>query len=206
MNEVEFKQIMAIGREQSGVEFKCGGTRKDKRLLVRVIRAVISMANRRDGGKVIIGVDEGDNSELLQTGVTDEDLKTWNYDDFADSVAEYTDPSVNFDIQVLPVDGKKFLIIEVSEFEEFPVICKKTYDGVLRSGAIYVRPRRKPESIELPSYVDMQDLLEIAIDKGIRKFIARADRVGLLPSSRDEENRDSENYDNQVEDFLEDRE
>lgn len=203
MNEVEFEQITSFGREQRGVEFKRGGSRKeDKRLLVKVIRAVISMANTRDGGKVIIGIDE-DEDKLILNGVNESDLSSWNHDDFADSVAEYAEPTPVFEIQRFSYKHKNYIIIEVDEFIDFPILCKKTYDDVLRSGACYLRPRRKPESIEIPSYVDMRDLLELAIDKGVRKFISRADKVGLSLLSDNSDKSDINQFEEQIDDFFE---
>ena len=203
MDEIEFKQIIEFGREQRGVEFKSGGSRKkDKRLLVKVIRAVISMANIRDGGKVIIGIDEGD--DLILTGVCNEDLSSWNHDDFADSLSEYAEPTPVFEISVVTYKEKNYVVIEVNEFEDFPIICKKTYDDVLRSGACYVRPRRKPESVDIPSHVDMRDLLELAIDKGVRKFIKRAEKAGVSLSSSKLSTTDTEKFEEQIGDFFED--
>jgi len=203
MNEREFREILAFGREQRGVEFKRGGSRKtDKRLLVKVIRAIISMANRRNGGRVLIGVEEGENGNLIPSGVTDDDLQSWNYDNLADSIAEYADPSASFEIEFLTVDGKNIVVVEVDEFEDIPVICKKNYDNVLRSGACYVRPRRKPETVDIPTHVDMRDLLELAVDKGVRSFIRRADRAGLKLSTEDIKPSDTELFDKQLEDFM----
>lgn len=202
MDKREFDEIIALGREQRGIEFKHGGSRKDKRFLAKVIRAVISMANRRDGGKVIIGVDEDENNEPIPNGVKEKYLDTWAYDDFADSVAEYANPGVSFDIEILSSHGTHFVIIEVREFEDFPVICKKSYDDILRSGACYVRPRRKPETVDIPTYADMRDLLEIAIDKGVRKFIRRASKAGIDFSKSEGKESDTEKYNKQISDFL----
>jgi hypothetical protein len=55
------------------------------------------MANRRDGGVVIIGVDET-GSGLIPVGLNTADLSTWQYDDVADSLAAYADPSVSFEL------------------------------------------------------------------------------------------------------------
>ena len=98
----------------------------------------------------------------------------------ADVISEFADPYVNFAIAVTPLDGKEFLIVQIHEFEEIPVICKR--DGSttnLRRGKIYIRPRRKPESIEIPSQSETRELLEAAVDKGIRKFFARVEKSGV---------------------------
>lgn len=180
MTDEEFREKLAFGREQSGVEFKGPGSRTENRQLqAKVIRAMLSMANRRDGGLVIIGVAEDDAGALLLSGLTDKDLATWNYDDLADAVASYADPSVGFDIEIKNYEGKNYLVIIVNEFEDVPVICKRDLTGVLRDGACYVRTRRKPETSEIPTQSEMRDLLDLAIVKKLRNFVSTANAAGV---------------------------
>ena len=99
MTDQEFAQILELGHETSGVEFKGPGPRTNRQLFASVVRAVLGMANRRDGGKVIIGV--ADNGGVLSpVGLNEDDLITWRYDDIADGIAAYADPSVSFERQV----------------------------------------------------------------------------------------------------------
>lgn len=182
----QIRDLVAFGREQSGVEFKSTGPRKDPVLRAKVIRAMLAMANRRDGGSVIIGVKES--SGILEVaGLTSLDALTWNHDSLADSVAEYADPRVVFDSYTVEVDGQTTLVIEVEEFTDAPVVCKRTYnDGksaILRQGAVYVRSNRKPESREVANYDEMRELLDIATDKGVRRFVSRARAAGLGPAA-----------------------
>jgi len=183
MNDQEFKELLLLGREQRHIEFKTGGAKTDKRLLTKIIRAVISMANNSDGGKVIIGISENDDGSLNPDGISEGDLNTWSYDKLSDSLAEYCEPNIIFDYEVFEYESKNFIILNVSDFDEVPILCKKDYPEVLRSGACYVRTRRKPETSEIPTYIDMRDLIDLAVDKSIRKFIKRANNSGLLPTS-----------------------
>jgi predicted HTH transcriptional regulator len=203
MTEEEFAQIIAIGREQPSVEFKGPGLKTDKHLFAKVTRAVLGMANRRDGGLVIVGVEENQTG-LVLTGLLPEQIATWAYDDLADGFASYADPSVEFDTEVVEHKGQSFLIIRVEEFAEVPVLCKRGYHKdrniVLRDGACYIRPRRKPETIEVSTYADMRDLIELATDKSLRRFIARAQSAGISLSSQKEKS-DVDFFDKQAEDF-----
>ena len=108
------------------------GDRTDRQLLAQVARAVLGMTNRRDGGLVIIGVDDGGNA----VGLSDDQLATWNYDHVAASLAEYADPYVSFALQVLVYEDRSFVILHIAEFEEIPVLCKRDYDKVLRKGGV----------------------------------------------------------------------
>lgn len=181
MTEQEFKEMLAYGREQAGIEFKGPDSRTaNKQLFVKVVRAMLSMANRRDGGLVVVGIDEANDKTLLPTGIAESDLATWNvFDELADAVAGYTDPNVNFTIEIFDYEGKKFVLIQVDEFNDIPVLCKKDYPGVLRSGACYVRSRKKPETSEIPTQSEMRDLLELATIKALRKYVSIAHVAGL---------------------------
>ncbi len=50
--------------------------------------------------------------------------------------------------------------IVVEEFEEVPVLCKKSYPGILRDGACYVRRRGRIESTEVPNSAEMRGLAD----------------------------------------------
>lgn len=56
MTNRELIELIASG-ERPGVEFKNTRGREDKSF-AEVVRAVLGMANRRDGGIVIIGVED----------------------------------------------------------------------------------------------------------------------------------------------------
>ncbi len=177
LTEQLFAALVGPGYEQYGVEFKGPGARTERRLLAQVARAALGMANRADGGLVIIGVD--DDGSLA--GLSDAELDTWSYDDVAASLAEYADPYVDLALQVLVYEDRSFVILHVAEFEEIPVLCKRDYPGVLRKGACYVRTRRIPETSEIPSQTEMRELLDLATDKGVHKFLTRLEATGLLP-------------------------
>ena len=125
---------------------------------------MLGMANRRDGGRVIIGVQDI-GSVLNPIGLDEAQLATWNYDHVSDRVAVYADPGVVFDLEIKEYNGRSYVVIQVEEFGDVPVLCKRAYDDVLRDGACYVRPRRKPETTEIPTYADMRDLLDLATEK-----------------------------------------
>ena len=103
---------------------------------------------------------------LNRVGLSDADLATWNYDDVADRIAIYADPSVTFDLEIGEYDDNKFVVLRIEEFADVPVLCKRSYGDVLRDGACYVRPRRKPETSEVPTQADMRDLLDLPLKRG----------------------------------------
>ncbi len=201
MTDEDFIRIMELRHELSGVEFKGPGPISNRRLVAQVIRAILGMSNRRDGGIVIIGVEDS-GGVLSPVGLMPSDLDGWTPDSLSDQVANYADPSAGFTLEKLEYEGNPYVVIEVEEFSDVPVLCKRDYADVLREGACYVRPRRKPETTEIPTQADMRDLLDLAIEKGVTQFLERARRVGLFISPTIETSiSDQESFDEQLGDL-----
>jgi hypothetical protein len=95
---------------------------------------------------------------------------------------------VSFDLEKKLYQGRRFVILQIHEFAEIPVLCTQEFHPtdrkgaapILRRGVCYVRSRKKPETSEVPSEEEMRELLELAIDKGVRKFLERAQKAGLF--------------------------
>jgi predicted HTH transcriptional regulator len=196
----DFEKHLERRYETNEVEFKGPGIRTTKAFLATVVRGMLGMANRRDGGYVIIGVESTKRSpvgtEFNPVGLSEEQAASWlGYDDLSSSVNEYASPSVSFDPTLVIYQERKFAVIRVHQFVDIPILCTKDFGGpgkgarggdgqstqILRRGACYVRSRHKPETSEIPSEEEMRELLELAIDKGVRKFVARAQLAGLFP-------------------------
>jgi len=203
LTDRQFAELLALGYEPRGLEFKGARPRTDRLFFARVVRACLGMANLRDGGRVIVGVDER-GGVLDPVGLSDADLATWRYDDIAAGLATYADPMINFDVHIHEYQGRRFVELEVHEFDELPILCKSTYmerpptqQVILREGACYVRRRGKPETSEIPTQSEMRELLDLAIEKGVRRFIARARAVGLVLGTS-EPVRDAEQFAEQL--------
>jgi predicted HTH transcriptional regulator len=190
MTEQEFATLLAKGHELHDTEFKGPGKRSDKAFMAKVIRAVLGMANRRDGGRIIIGVEE-DDEVLNPIGLTEDQLDTWkSYDKLSVVINEYAQPSVSFDREFLTYKGNQLVIIRVLEFDDVPILCqrdlhdspspKKNTAPMLRRGALYTRGRQSPKTTEVSTAEDMRELLDLAIEKGVHRFLERARRVGLF--------------------------
>ena len=82
MTDQELAELIALGHETRGVEFKGPGRSSNREVMAVVVRAVLGMANRRDGGRVIIGIE--DNAAILTpVGLSAAELTTWRFDDVA---------------------------------------------------------------------------------------------------------------------------
>jgi hypothetical protein len=58
----EIDEILRGGYELRGFELKGPGGRNDPHLLRKVVRAALSMGNLRDGGHIVIGIDDKDST------------------------------------------------------------------------------------------------------------------------------------------------
>ena len=111
MAEDEFEGLLKRGYETHGVEFKGPGNKADSAFLAQVIRAVLGMANRSDGGLVILGVES---DSLDPVGFDADNAQIWlNYDDIAAKVNEYASPSVSFDLEAITYRNRTFIKIRV---------------------------------------------------------------------------------------------
>lgn len=180
----EIEAALSGGYELRGLEVKGPGSRSAPHLFAKVTRAMLGMGNLRDGGHVLVGIDDGDPAAMLP-GLDGDDLASWlAYDDVARKVGEYADPPLRFDIAPIQLSsGATVAAIQAFEFADIPHICAKAYNDrsgiVLRKGALYVRPRKVPETSEIASSVEMRDVIHLATEKALRAYIETAERAGV---------------------------
>jgi predicted HTH transcriptional regulator len=176
----EIESALRGGHETQGFEFKGPGARTDSYFLAKIARAALSLGNRRDGGHIVIGIGDDDPASL-QPGLGAEELESWgDYEVVSRSLAVYADPAFHFELKAMTLSsGVEVVVIQVHEFADVPHLCAKGYDRVLRKGALYVRPRTVPETSEVADSVGMRDVLDLAIEKGVREFVQTAVRAGL---------------------------
>jgi hypothetical protein len=192
VTDKEFAELLFLQHELPGVEFKPPGPRGEKTLFHSVARAVLGMANRRDGGRIVLGVREDQAGKLELVGLTRVDAATWRNDHLAEAIAPYADPYVGIQAKEHVHEDNLYVLIEVQEFEEVPVICRRSYPPtlkagqkpILRAGAIYVRTRRKPETSEPPGQTEMRELIELATEKRMRNLLGTLGRAGLEVASQ----------------------
>jgi len=188
----EYRSIIFAGREDRNREYKQSfpwERAEHGETMAKVTKSVLAMSNLRDGGHIVIGVEESSNprADFVPAGMQDDHLQTFSYDRVADFVRNYADPYATFDLDVVTLDAKNFVVIAVVGFEESPVICKRSYADILSESAIYVRSRSgRPRSEPVTTYPDMRELLDLAIERGVRKFLERQARVGAIEVANEE--------------------
>lgn len=180
MGQQALIDLVLHGSEERNLEYKRSLSWNDAITKAKVVKSALAMANIPDGGAIVFGVEEIRPRVFEPKGMDPTDAGAFNQDDVQEYVNEYADPYV--DLKVTPVqhDGKDFIVIQISEFEEIPVLCRKDGQEGLRRGGIYTRPRRKFESILVPSQNEMREILDLAVDKHIRKYREKLWRWGLV--------------------------
>lgn len=181
----EIAEALRSGYELRGLEVKGPGARTDNHLFVKVTRAALSMGNLRDGGHIVIGINDSDLGAMLP-GLQTAELSSWlAYEDVARKMAEYADPPLAFAARPVTLpSGATVAVIQVFPFSDIPHLCAKSYETVLRKGALYVRPRKVPETSEVASSIEMRDVLTLATDKALRAYVETAERSGLTLATR----------------------
>lgn len=168
--------IIQLGMESRGVDFKRTYSWADSAHKEKITKTIIGMSNKRDGGQLILGVDETEDGQFTLIGMPDCDFDSLNYDDLSAHVSNYADPYVEFEL--FKFIENKIIVIVVKEFKEVPVICKK--DGrELQKGVVYTRGWRIPETVPVPTQTEMREIIEMAVEKELRRFHERINKAGF---------------------------
>jgi hypothetical protein len=142
------------------------------------------MSNIRDGGTIVIGVEE-ENERFIPTGVSATNSKSYKIDEMRDQLASFCDPSPEFRVD-FPKDstGRLFVVISIAPFRDLPLLAKKGISGVITANAIYYRnTNKRVESAPISNTHDLRDLIELAARNLIRR---RTDLGWQLPSAMEE--------------------
>jgi hypothetical protein len=176
----ELESALGTGYEGRSFELKGHGRSDDKRFLAKVARAALSMGNLRDGGQIVIGIDDKAPQEMLP-GLNEDERASWlAYDDVSARLAVYCDPPVRFDAAPVALsNGATVVVLQVHEFADIPHLCAEGYPEVLRKAALYARSRKLPETAEVASSVEMREILDLAVEKRLRAYVEAAERAGV---------------------------
>jgi predicted HTH transcriptional regulator len=167
VNTEDIEALLTGAEETDVLEFKAAVS-WDRNLFVKDI---LAMANVIDGGRIVVGVEDG---TFTRQGLTPEQIATYEIGEMRDGIAPFADPRVVFRMEtVADAADRRFVVIEVSAFEEVPVICRR--DGAdVRAGVIYFRSRtRRPESAAVANSSDMRDLVERSAALSARRLARR---------------------------------
>jgi len=180
--------VAAAGGEKRNLEFKQSVDWNNFDNQVPIIRSILGMSNIEGGGRIIIGVVQNANGMVTAAGMSQSDFVSFVKDQIKAVVANYADEHAEFEVDLVADNNKRFVVITVSEFAEYPVLCKKTCKSSngkkeLEDGKLYTRSYRIPETIEVRTVKELRDILELATRKGIARFLGLATALKLLPAA-----------------------
>lgn len=193
MADQELLSLILNGREERNLEYKGPISWASTETRGKLTKTVLALSNIQDGGAIVVGVEQTGET-FNAVGLAPDDRDSFRQDDVSAFVNEYADPFAQLSVAHVAHEGRSFVVIQVEQFLEIPVVCRKNGPGGLRGGAIYTRPRRKHETAEVPSQVEMRELLEVAIHKGIRRLQGRLtfDASVVTPEERSRQRFDQE--------------
>ncbi|PIR19991.1 MAG: hypothetical protein COV45_08435 [Deltaproteobacteria bacterium CG11_big_fil_rev_8_21_14_0_20_47_16] len=168
-SETLLKQLLGIKAETQNLDFKLNLNWKNasKRARLEIVKDVLSIANVQDGGHIVVGVDD---STYEPVGVDSETFASFDVTSFNQFLQSYADPVFSCHIHKIGEDKeRKFVIIDIPEFQEIPIIAKQDghdSDGnqIIKSGQVYYRTEKATCGI-ISSAQDMRELLGRALMK-----------------------------------------
>ena len=132
---------------------------------------IVAFANSRDGGVLVIGKSEIQPGQFELTGLSEAQAASFETTKVATWVNSRFAPPVKLVCHRLNHDKKHFVVITVSEFEDIPILCVKSYDNpdnpkkpLLRERTIYVR-NSNAESAPLGSVDSLRSLIGLSTQK-----------------------------------------
>jgi predicted HTH transcriptional regulator len=186
----ELRDLILHGREERHLEYKGPVSWDDPDIRARLTKCILSLANIRDGGVIVIGIEQV-GEEFNPVGLTAEQRDSFKQDEVARHIDIFADPYVELTVSRVSVNDLDFVVIQVKEFDELPVVCRRNGTG-LRGGAIYTRTRRVYECAEVPGQAEMREILDMAVENGIRRFRGRAAATGYVVAPSDAQRFDDE--------------
>lgn len=175
-------------QERASVEFK--ESQPFDTMKWHLLKTIMAMANLRDGGMIVIGLNQRGAIWQL-TGIDSDHLQTYNYDAIIDQLQKHASPQITVDIVVHLNDNQQYLVFNVHQFRESPIICRKNTPNEVAEkermfpGDIYIRPHAgKPQTTRVVDSSTLNELLEIAAEDRARRMIEQGGRIGLSLGDR----------------------
>ena len=163
---------------------------------------IAAFANSRDGGVLVIGKAETDSGTFDLLGLTDAQARSFETTKVAKWVNNRFSPAISIVCHHHEYEGKRFVLITISEFEDVPVLCTKSFQDpsnpkkhLLRERTIYVR-NANAESAPLETVDELRALIGLATSKRANEMLTTFEAMlkgrPLVTSPTDRESFDEE--------------
>src|SRR3989338_926615 len=117
------EELLNVKSEKKNLDLKerFNWSKASKSEKVGLIKDVLSMTNVKDGGKIVIGVED---KQYDPVGLSEEDYSSFDTTSFNQFLHKYTDPLLSCVVHKVSRDGKFFVVIDIPEFSETPILSK----------------------------------------------------------------------------------
>ncbi len=166
MTKDDFLRLLESRCEDEHLDYKVSldWNSGDKSEKAELVKDILAFANTRDGGRIIIGVEDG---TFEPVGLDEGVLKSLDVTKVNAFLKSYTEPAHNCSLSKFDHQGKWFVVIDVPEFGGLPIICKKDFlpeNGrpILQAGTLYIR-NAAGESKRIGTAEEMSDVLNRAL-------------------------------------------
>jgi predicted HTH transcriptional regulator len=173
MDQATLERLIAARAESRCIDYKLelDWGRADRGAKLEIIRDILAMSNTPGGGSIILGVRDGD---FEPVGLPENAFNSFDQTRVHDLLQNYTDPRHFCRVQKFVINGKRFVLLEVPEFSEIPIICAANENGrdgsvILRRGQLYIRTEAAA-TVALNASEDMRELLERATTRVGRRL------------------------------------
>jgi hypothetical protein len=158
------RELINLGNENRNLDYKGAfswneATNDEK---CEITKDVLAFANCRDGGVILIGVN--DESGALE-GLTEDQSTSFDQTKFNSFIQKYTDPRHTANVHRIEIDEKRVVVIDVPEFSELPILCARDANSsvnnrklILKKAALYKRTDRATSEV-IEDAQEMRELL-----------------------------------------------
>ena len=130
LTENKIQEILQGNAESLNTEFKSSFNFNVNTWMKDVlIRSILAMSNTRNGGYIVIGIQENKDKSFNFTGVEKEHLISFRGDILKAKVESFSSSPVDYEIGVGSLKGKKFIVISIVEFSLNPCVWVLNQNG-----------------------------------------------------------------------------
>ncbi len=145
----------------------------------KTLKTILAMSNVENGGYIIIGVKELDNSQFEFAGIDPSDERSFqDTERIARIVDNLSTGHIDFEVGVGEHQGKRFVVFSVKQFERLPNFAARdlSVNGrmIIAKNDIYVRANSaQPQTIKMTpnEFRDIVTLIESKDESFIRRFM-----------------------------------
>lgn len=188
MTDDDIRTLIARKNETPNLDYKISviwdRTHNNDRL--EITKDILAMANTRDGGKILLGVDDVTKE---YKGLSEESYNSFEVTKLNQFVHNFADPVFTCTVVKREnLDGKRVVVIDIPEFIEDPIVCKDNGHNqkgeiVLVRGGLYIRTKKCTS--ELVSTADeTRGILERGMNKKSDEILAKVSRLLLASEKR----------------------